>query len=94
MLVRYFADRKSIREAGIEPLRQEIECWKARFWDLHARLLDTPATTTRGVLAKLRAFYHDEEIAQMRAGDDPDDGLPEEWAASIYRDIERLALEA
>ncbi len=47
-----------------------------------------------GVLAKLRAFYHDEEIAQMRAGDDPDDGLPEEWTASIYRDLERLAGEA
>ena len=82
------------RELGIEPLWQELEHWKARFWDLQPRLLDMRATTPRGVLAKLRGFYHDGEIAQIRAGDDPDDGLPAEWAASIYRDLERLAGEA
>ena len=79
------------RALGLEPLWQEVEHWKARFWDLHARLLDMPATTPRGVLAKLRGFYHDEEIVQIMAGDDPDDDLPAEWAASIYRDLERLA---
>ncbi len=82
------------RALGIEPLWQELEYWKARFWDLHARLLAMPATTPRGVLAKLRGFYHDEEIVQIMAGDDPDDDLPAEWAASIYRDLERLAREA
>ena len=82
------------RELGIESLRQEREHWKAQFWDLQARLLDMPAVTVAGVLAKLRGFYHDEAIAQMRAGDDPDDGLEAEWAASIYRDLERLAGEA
>ena len=78
------------RELGLEPLWQEVEHWKARFWDLHARVLDTPATTPRGILAKLRGFYHDHEIAEIRAGGEPDD-LPAEWAASVYRDLERLA---
>ncbi len=61
--------------------------------NLRARLLDTPATTTRGVIAKMRGFYHDGEVAQMMAGDDPDDALEPEFAASIYRDLERLAGE-
>ena len=79
------------RELGIEQLRQEREHWKARFWDLEARLLDTPATTTGGVLAKLRGFYGDREIATIRTGFDD---LPGEYAVSIYRDLERLAEEA
>ncbi len=33
-----FDDRKALREFGIEPLWQEKECLKARYWDLHARL--------------------------------------------------------
>ncbi len=78
------------RELGLEPLWQELERWKARCWDLHARVLEMPAATPRGILAKLRGFYHDGEIAEMRAGGEPDD-LPAEWAASIYRDLERLA---
>ncbi len=57
-------------------------------------MLDTPATTPRGVVAKLRGFYHDDEITQIRAGDEPEDDLPKEFAASIYRDLERLAGEA
>ncbi len=89
-----FDDRKALREFGIEPLWQEKECLKARYWDLRARLLDTPATTPRGVVAKLRGFYHDDEITQIRAGDEPEDDLPKEFAASIYRDLERLAGEA
>ena len=79
------------RELGIESLYQEREHWKARFWDLRAQLLDTPATTPRGVLAKLRGFYHDEEIAAI---DDGLEGLPGEYATSIYRDLERLSGEA
>ena len=81
------------RELGIETLHEEVEHWTARFWDLHARLLDTSASTPGGVLAKLRGFYHDGEIAQIMAGDDPDSDLPAEWAASIYRDLERLTGE-
>lgn len=79
------------RALGIEPLWQELERWNARFWDLQARLLDMPATTPRGVCAKLRGFYHDEEITQIRAGHDPENDLPAEWAASVYRDLERLS---
>ena len=79
------------RALGIEPLWQELERWNARFWDLQARLLDMPATTPRGVCAKLRGFYHDEEITQIRAGHDPESDLPAEWAASVYRDLERLS---
>ena len=75
---------------GRKSLRQEEQHWKARFWELQARLLDTPATTTRGVLAKLRGFYGDREIATIRTGFDD---LPGEYAASIYRDLERLAGE-
>ncbi len=81
------------RELGIDPLWQEEQRLKARFWDLHARVLDMPATTMRGVLAKLQGFY-DGEIAEIMAGDDPYNDLPAEWAASIYRDLERLAREA
>jgi len=85
---------KKCRELGIEPLRQAREHWEARFWDLQARLLDMPATTTGGVLAKLRGFYNAAEIADMRTGGDPDTDLPVEFTASIYRDLERLAEEA
>ena len=79
------------RELGIESLHQEREHWKVRFWDLQARLLDMPATTPSGVLAKLRGFYHDAEIADMRTGGNPDTDLSVEFAASIYRDLERLS---
>ena len=89
-----FEAQEVSRELGIEPLWQEEQRLKAQFWGLQARLLDMPATTPRGVLAKLRGFYHDGEIALMRAGDDPDNDLPVEFAASIYRDLERLAKEA
>ncbi len=78
-------------ELGIEPLWQEEQRLKAQFWDLHARLLDMRAATPGGVLAKLGGFYHDAEIAEIMAGNDPYDALPAEWAASVYRDLERLA---
>ena len=78
---------------GIEPLWQEREHWIAQYWDLRARVLDTPAATPHGVLAKFRGCYHDGEITDTRAGGDPDDDLPKEFAASIYRDLERLARE-
>ncbi len=88
------AGRKASQKLNIEPLWEELEHWKAQYWDLRARVLDTPATTPHGVLAKFRGFYHDGEITDIRAGGDPDDDLPKEFAASIYRDLERLAGEA
>ena len=81
---------KRRRDLGIESLYRERERWKARFWELRERVLDTPATTLGGILAKLRGFYHDDEIAAIRDGD-YDEDLPAEWAVSIYRDLERLA---
>ncbi len=81
------------RELGIESSWQEREHWETQFWDLQARLLDTPAATPGGVLAKLRGFYHDDEIAEIEAGDDVGE-LPGEFVASIYRDLERLAKTA
>ncbi len=78
------------QELGIEPQYQERERREARFWELQARLLDMPATTPRGVFAKLRGFYHDDEIARI---DDELEDLPGEYATSIYRDLERLAGE-
>ena len=86
-----FVSHDARREFGIEPLWQEEQRLKARFWDLHARLLDMRAATPGGVLAKLRGFYCDEEIAEIMAGNEPCDDLPAEWAASVYRDLERLA---
>ncbi len=86
------AEAHTVRqELGIESLYQEREHWKARFWELQARLLDTPATTVDGVLGKLRGFYNDGEIAEIRAGGDPTDPLEADYAASVYRDLERLA---
>ncbi len=85
------AGRELRRALGLEPLWREAAHWKARFRDLDARVLEMPAATARGILAKLRGCYSDHEIAQIRAGNEPDDDLPAEWAASVYRDLERLA---
>ena len=61
------------------------------FSDAQGRLIAAPAQTPRGVILKMRGYYHGSEIAGI------DDGLEElsgEYAASIYRDLERLAWEA
>ena len=71
-------------------LRQEQEQCEARFFELQTRLLNTPATTSSGVLGKLRGFYGDDEIAQIRAGEEPDD-LPGDYVVSIFLDLERLS---
>ncbi len=55
-------------------------------------MLDTPARTAGGVLAKLQSWYADHEIEEMLSGGYADP-LPEEYAASIYHDLERLAGE-
>ncbi len=58
--------------------------------DAYDRLMAAPAQTPRGVILKMRGYYHDSEIDQLRTGDDPPDLLGD-VAASIYRDLERLA---
>ncbi len=77
-------------DLGLDPFKAQVDRYKAEFWDLRARLLEMPATTPGGVLAKLHGFYHDDEIAKIRAGDDVGE-LPGEYATSIYRDLERLS---
>ncbi len=57
-------------------------------------MLDTPALTVSGVLAKVQSWYCDHEIEAMRSGGEPSDGLETDLLASIYRDLERLAGEA
>ncbi len=79
------------RERGLDPFKENVESWKGRYWQLQVEVLETPALTVAGVLAKMRGFYHDGEIAEIRAGGDPTDSLGQEWAASIYRDLEHLA---
>jgi hypothetical protein len=58
------------------------------------RLMEAPVSSARGVMFKLRGCFLDFEIAQIRAGDYDVDDLPAEYAAIIYRDLERLAGEA
>ena len=57
-------------------------------------MLDTPARTVAGVLAKMQSWYCDQEIEDMRGGGEPDQGMQTDLVASIYRDLERLAKEA
>ncbi len=71
-------------------LRQEKEQCESRFYELDTRLLHARATTPAGVLGKLRGWYNDVEIAEIRAGSDIDD-LPGEYAASIFCDLERIS---
>ena len=75
------------RETGLEPLAQEVATNQARFWELRKEICETPATSIKGVLAKLRGFYEEDEVEEMivRGGLEPD------FAGSIYRDLERLA---
>ncbi len=54
-------------------------------------MLDTPAVTVAGVLAKVRSWYCDYEIETMRGGGEPDMEMRTDLVASIYRDLERLA---
>ena len=54
-------------------------------------MLNTPALTVAGVLAKLQTWYSDREIEDMRSGGEPDQEMQRDLAASIYRDLERLA---
>ncbi len=56
-------------------------------------MLDTPALTVAGVLAKVQSWYDDQELEDMRSGGEADQGLETDLSASIYRDLERLAGE-
>ncbi len=80
-------------DLGLDPIKEHKDQARARWRDLEARMLDTPALTVAGVLAKLRGWYGDDEIANMREGGEACDDLDSAFAASVYRDLECLAGE-
>ena len=82
------------RELGLDPLKDHAEQCRAHWRDLEAQMLDTPARTVAGVLAKVQSWYGDSEIEDMRGGGEPDQDMQPDLVASIYRDLERLAGEA
>ena len=82
------------RDLGLDPIKERKHQTRANWLDLDARMLDTPALTVAGVLAKMQSWYCDGEIEVMRSGGEPDQDIQTDLAASIYRDLERLAGEA
>jgi hypothetical protein len=82
------------RDLGLDPLKADVDRCRALHRDLTAQVLDMPARTLPGVLAKFAACFGEDEIASMREGGESCDDLPSEWVASIYRDLEALAGEA
>lgn len=79
------------RHLGLDPLKNHAERCRAHWRDLEERMLDTPALTIAGILAKLQSWYCDHEIEAMRNGDEPDNDMKTDLSASVYRDLERLA---
>ncbi len=78
-------------DLGLDPIKERKDQTRAHWRDLEARMLDTPALTVAGVLAKLQSWYCDHEIEAMRSGDEPYHDLQTDLSASVYRDLERLA---
>ena len=78
-------------DLGLDPLRERKDQTRAHWLDLEARMLDTPALTVAGVLAKVQSWYCDHEIEAMRRWEEPDHPLETDLSASVYRDLARLA---
>jgi len=88
--------RKAARvrhDLGLDSIKERKNQTRSHWLDLEARMLDTPALTVAGVLAKVQSWYCDQEIEDMRSGGEPDQEIQTDLAASIYRDLERLAGE-
>ena len=88
--------RKAARvrhDLGLDSVKERKDQTRAQFIDLEARMLDMPALTVAGVLAKMQTWFCDGEIEDMRSGGEPDQEIQTDLAASIYRDLERLAGE-
>ncbi len=81
-------------DLGLDSVKERKDQTRAHFRDLEARMLDMPALTVAGVLAKLQTWYSDGEIEDIRSGGEPDQDLQTDLAASVYRDLERLTGEA
>ena len=81
-------------DLGLDSVKERKDQTRAHFDDLEARMLDMPALTVAGVLAKLQTWYSDGEIEDIRSGGEPDQDLQTDLAASVYRDLERLTGEA
>ena len=79
---------------GLDSVKERKDQTRAHFVDLEAQMLDMPALTVAGVLAKMQSWFCDGEIEDMRSGGEPDQEIQTDLAASIYRDLERLAGEA
>ncbi len=79
------------RETGLEPVAQEVAANRTRYWELRKEICKTPANSIKGVLAKFRGFYHEDEVEQMIAGDNPWDDLDAEYAGSVPRGDSSLA---
>ena len=84
---------EATKEDDTGPARREIARLLADNEKTRADIISTEARTVAGALAKLKHHYADSEIAGFEGKHDPDD-LPGNVAASIYRDLERLAGEA
>ncbi len=78
-------------DLGLDSVKERKDQTRAHFVDLEARMLDTPALTVAGVLAKMQSWFCDGEIEDMRSGGEPDQDIQTDLAASIYRDLERLS---
>ena len=83
---------EATKEDDTGPARREIARLLADNEKTRADIISTEARTVAGALAKLKHHYADSEIAAFEGEHDPDD-LPGNVAASIYRDLERLAGE-
>ncbi len=81
-------------DLGLDPVKERKDQSRAHFLDLEGRMLDMPALTVAGVLAKMQTWFCDGEIEDMRSGGEPEQEIQTDLAASIYRDLERLAGEA
>ena len=80
-------------DLGLDPVKDRKDQSRSHFLDLEAQMLDMPALTVAGVLAKMQSWFCDGEIEDMRSGGEPDQEMQTDLVASIYRDLERLAGE-
>ncbi len=78
-------------DLGLDSVKECKDQTRAQFLDLEARMLDMPALTVVGVLAKMQSWFCDGEIEVLRSCGEPDQEFHSDLSASIYRDLERLA---